>query len=226
MAEKQPTPLDERQIEEISFIVVDFETVTPKGHPPEPIELGAMRVSKGLHIDSSFAMSWLIKPPEHAPLTAFDTQQTGIGWQDLRDRPAAQVSLAEFEVLLQEDEYVLVAHNASYEAAIFQRYAYVCPRVAAMLCIDTVALGKLLAPGLANYKLDTLADHFSLPIPLARHRALPDVELTGQIFLRLLATRAGAHSSITTIADLKRVAGLKGSFQQQKLPVQMGLFDA
>lgn len=222
--EERAAPFDRRRVEEVSFVIVDFETVTPKGYPPEPIELGAMRVSKGLHIDGSFARSWLIKPPEHAPLTAFDTQQTGIHWQDLRDQPAAQVSLAEFEALLQEDAYVLVAHNASYEAAIFQRYAQNCPRVTAMPCIDTLALGKRLAPGLANYKLDTLASHFSLPIPAARHRALPDVELTVKIFLRLLEMRAQA--SITTIADLSRVAGLKGSLLPQERPMQMGLFDA
>jgi DNA polymerase III epsilon subunit-like protein len=51
MREKQAMPLDKRRIEECSFIVVDFETTTPKGHPPEPIELGAMRITTGLHID-------------------------------------------------------------------------------------------------------------------------------------------------------------------------------
>ncbi|MEO6890605.1 MAG: 3'-5' exonuclease [Ktedonobacteraceae bacterium] len=222
--EHEAPPPEQRRIEETPFIVLDFETVTPKGHSPEPIELGIMRLARGLHLDAICTRNWLITPPDDAPLTEFDTRQTGIHWHDLQGMPVARTVLAEFEALVQGDEYVLVAHSASYEAAILQRFSDVCPRAAAMPCIDTAALGRRLVPHLPNYRLDTLAAHFSLPLPVQRHRALPDVALTVGVFLGLLETRTRTVLPIITIADLTRIAGLRRGAQPQKRPVQMGLF--
>ena len=44
-----------------------------------------------------------------------------------------------------------------------------------------------MVPGLANYRLDTIADHFSIPIA-DRHRAGSDALATAEIFIRLLST--------------------------------------
>jgi len=41
-------------------------------------------------------------------------------------------------------------------------------------------------PGLANYRLDSIADHFSIPI-VERHRAGSDALATARIFLHLLS---------------------------------------
>ncbi len=40
-------------------------------------------------------------------------------------------------------------------------------------------------PGLVNYRLDTVADHFSIPI-FQRHRAGSDALATAEVFLHLL----------------------------------------
>ena len=58
-----------------TFMVIDFETVTPKGVPPEPIQLGLVQIDN-LEISQTKRKSWFIKPPDFAPLTKFDTQQT------------------------------------------------------------------------------------------------------------------------------------------------------
>jgi len=223
LEEEPTTPSDQQPIEATSFIIIDFETVTPKGFPPEPIELGARRLTAGLCIDPSFVVSAFINPPVHAPLTPFDIQQTGIQESDLRHKPSASFVLAACNARLPEGGHVLVAHNARYEAAILQRYEVFCPRLAAMPFLDTVALGKYLVKGLPNYQLNTLARHFALPIPSQRHRALPDVELTAKVLLRLLELRREAH--LVTLADLLRVAGLKRHTPSQVQPVQLGLFE-
>src|SRR5258707_15877696 len=111
-----------------TFVVVDFETVTPRGRPPEPLELAAVRLLPGLVLDPAFQFSRLIRPPDDAPLTTFDTQQTGIGAHDIADAPDAATVLRQFDACLGQEHPLLVAHNARYEAAIFQRFAPYCPQ--------------------------------------------------------------------------------------------------
>lgn len=50
----------------------------------------------------------------------------------------------------------------------------------------TVKLSRRVFPGLNNYRLDTVADHFSIPI-LHRHRAGSDALATAEVFLHLLS---------------------------------------
>jgi DNA polymerase III epsilon subunit-like protein len=59
----------------------------------------------------------------------------------------------------------------------------------AHLC--TVRLSRRVFPGLTNYRLDTVADHFSIPIS-HRHRAGSDALATAEVFLQLLS-RFGDH---------------------------------
>ena len=209
-------------INEVSFVVFDFETVTPAGRPPEPLELAVMCLPPGLSLDQAWSRNWLIKPPEGAPLTAFDTHQTGIRVQDIQDAPSASTALQDFDCCLPRGIVVLVAHNARYDAAIVQRFVQDCPYAASLPYVDTLALGKHLVPHLSNYKLDTLAHHFALPIPPQRHRALPDVEVTVHLFLRLVALlTSGPHAPI---ADLLHLAGCKVKPVQQNSPTQTTLW--
>ncbi len=214
-----------QRLAEVTFIIIDFETVTPAKKPPEPIELAAMWITPGLYSDQQFRASWLIKPPEDAPLTTFDTRQTGIRWEDLCDEPAAPAILQKFEALLRDELAILpavfVAHNASYEANIIWRFVDICPDIAALPFIDTIALAKQVIPNLYSYRLDALAQYFSLPIPHDRHRALPDVQLTIQIFLRLVSLYLKKRP-MTTVAELRNVAGIA---RKEQPVTQMSLFD-
>ena len=69
------------------FLVIDFETITPKGRSPEPIELGMLRIVEN-EIDPKVAIDFLIKPPQGLYLTYFDTKQTGIKESDLIGKPS------------------------------------------------------------------------------------------------------------------------------------------
>jgi DNA polymerase-3 subunit epsilon len=214
--------IDQQKIVETSFIVIDFETVTPKGRPPEPIELAALRILPGLSRDTAFKFDRLIKPPDGAPITAFDTAQTGIRKQDVERESNASTVLREFDALLSGTLCVLVAQNARYESNILQRFAVDCPSAAALPMIDTVSLAKHVCPNLLNHKLDTLAQHFGIRIPQDRHRALPDVELTVGVFLALICDSTTARN-LATISQLRQVAGV-GRRDVQK-EAQASLFD-
>ena len=50
----------------------------------------------------------------------------------------------------------------------------------------TVTLSRRAVPGLRNYRLETVADHFAISIP-DRHRAGSDALATAQVFIRILA---------------------------------------
>jgi DNA polymerase III epsilon subunit-like protein len=49
----------------------------------------------------------------------------------------------------------------------------------------TVKLCRRVLPELGNHRLDTIADHFSIPI-VSRHRAGSDALATAEIFIMLL----------------------------------------
>ncbi len=205
---------------EAHFVVVDFETLTPKGRPPEPLEVAALHIGPGLKVDSDLSVDWLIRPPDDVPITDFDTAQTGIRWEDVHECPRVDDIMTAFDTKMTIPECMLVAQNAKYEAAIIQRFAHACPKVAQLPVIDTVALARHLIPGLANYKLDTLAAHCGVLIPENRHRALPDVQVTVGVFTHLV--RLGMKADLRTIGDLIRVAGIGPKGEKQ--PAQGSLF--
>lgn len=191
----------------IKLIIVDFEGTTPANCPAEPIEVGAVVLNPtGDGLACSARFEALIRPPAHAPLTPADTRQTGITASMLADRPAAPAVLAGLDALLAEPPYVTVAHHASTEAGILRRYAHACPTLAAAPMLDTLTLAQRCHPGLPSYSLDALLQLYRIAIPAARHRALADAEVTGQLLARLLADGAHRHGW-HRLAELHQLAG-------------------
>ena len=47
-------------INDTEFLVIDFETITPKGRSPEPIEVGILRIKQN-KIDNNASIDWLLK---------------------------------------------------------------------------------------------------------------------------------------------------------------------
>ncbi|MBC8091777.1 MAG: 3'-5' exonuclease [Pseudonocardia sp.] len=172
----------------VTLAVLDFEYTTPTGAPPEPIEVAVQT----LHArDGELRRGWtwqaLIRPPEHAALTPFDTHQTGITATMLADRPPAAQVLAALDAQFTDiDPLVLVAHSASAEGRILYDQRAHCPHLAHTDLLDTVRLARDRHPDLLRHNLDTLAAHLRIPVPAARHRAMPDVQLTVDVLLALI----------------------------------------
>ncbi|MGY0466704.1 3'-5' exonuclease [Kitasatospora sp. cg17-2] len=206
-----------------TFIIVDFETTTPAGHPAQPIEVAAkaLRLDDGAWQERGHSTS-LIRPPAFAPVTPADTAQTGLTAEQLAHAPTPAQALGALDRRLTPGTpYLLVAQHAATEANVIHHQREHCPALARTNLIDTIPLAKHLIPGLPNYKLDTLLAHYGIPQPPNRHRAPDDVDVTAKLF-RHLITAADRDPHLNSLAALFKTAGRTAKANQ---PVQAGLFD-
>lgn len=209
-----------KQIKDTEFLVIDFETITPKGMSPEPIEVGVLRIKQN-QIDKEAFVDWLIKPPDGLHLTGFDINQTGIREEDLLDKPSALKVIKKIDKSCLKKDYIFIAQNAKYESNILSHYTDECRGIEKTPIIDTILLAKYFFPNLQNYKLDTLANSLGIQIPKNRHRALADCFLTAQVFLEMLKLKKGKNELIY-LDDLLRIAEITTKYNQ---PKQMKLSD-
>ena len=193
--------------EDSTYVVIDFETTTPKGYRPEPIDVAAVELTwhaGALHETGRFQS--LISPPAHAPVTWADTDQTGITAAMLADAPDAATVLGQLDNTLEASPpHLLVAHNAPTEAGILRDYHHACPILSRTDLLDTVRLARVAYPELGSHRLDVLLHHLQIPRPADRHRAMPDVKVTAEILSRILLDGA-SDGRWSTVNDLRRVA--------------------
>jgi DNA polymerase III epsilon subunit family exonuclease len=172
--------VEARQLYETDFVVVDVETTGAKTPPCRVTEIGAYRISRG-RIVAEFQT--LVNPETVIP--PFIVQLTGITNEMVKDAPIfADVAHAWLDFA---EEAVLVAHNAMFDVRFLNHeIARVFPgrrMINSHLC--TVKLSRRIFPGLMNYRLHTVAEHFAIQI-LNRHRAADDALATAEIFVHML----------------------------------------
>jgi DNA polymerase III epsilon subunit family exonuclease len=169
-----------RILNDADFVVVDLETTGAKTPPCRVTEIGAYRVSKG-QIVAEFQT--LVNP--ETPIPPFIVNLTGINNEMVKDAPYfADVAPSWLEFA---GDAVLVAHNASFDVRFLNHeLARVFPgRRMANSHLCTVILSRRVFPGLENYRLQTVAEHFAITIN-DRHRAAGDALATAEIFIRIL----------------------------------------
>jgi DNA polymerase III epsilon subunit family exonuclease len=178
--ELQANDWESRLLTELDFVVVDVEATGAKLPPNRIIELGAYRIH-GRQIVDKFVT--LVNPEISIP--RFVMALTGINNEMVKEAPLfADVAPRWLEFV---EDAVLIAHNAPFDTNFLNHeISRVYPghrMINTHLC--TVTLSRHSFPGLTNYRLETIADHFSIPI-LERHRAGSDALATAEIFLHLL----------------------------------------
>jgi DNA polymerase III epsilon subunit family exonuclease len=178
--ELQVHDCESRLLDELDFVVVDIEATGAKMPPNRIMELGAYRI-RGRKIVDSFLT--LVNPEISIP--RFVMALTGISNEMVKQAPLfAEVAPRWLEFV---QDAVLIAHNALFDTSFLNHeIARVYPGNRMMnphLC--TVLLSRRTMPGLVNYRLDTVADHFSIPI-FERHRAGSDALATAEVFIRIL----------------------------------------
>ena len=178
--ELQQHACETRLLDELDFVVVDVEATGAKMPPNRIIELGAYRI-RGKQIVDNFLT--LVNP--EIPIPRFVASLTGINNEMVRQAPLfADVVPRWLEFV---GDAVLIAHNAPFDTNfINHEISRVYPgqrMVNPHLC--TVTLSRRAIPGLVNYRLETVAENFSISIP-ERHRAGSDALATAEIFLHLL----------------------------------------
>src|SRR5688500_13025481 len=149
--------------------------------PNRGIALGAYRSCQG-RIVGKFVT--LVNP--ESPIPRLRICFTGITNEMVKAAPVfADVAPRWLDFV---SDAVLIAHNAPFDTSFLNReISRVYPghrMVNSHLC--TVRLSRRVFPGLNNYRLDTVADHFSIPI-YHRHPAGSDAPATADVFLHLLS---------------------------------------
>lgn len=178
--ELQAHDCESRRLDELEFVVVDIEATGAKMPPNRIMELGAYRI-RGRKIVDRFLT--LVNPEISIP--RFVIALTGITNEMVKEAPVfAEVAPRWLEFV---QDAVLIAHNAPFDTSFLNHeISRVYPgnrMINPHLC--TVLLSRRIVPGLSNYRLDTVADHFSIPI-FDRHRAGSDALATAEVFIRLL----------------------------------------
>ena len=179
--ELQAYDSESRLLNDLDFVVVDIEATGAKMPPNRIIELGAYRIRGGQIVDNFIT---LVNPEISIP--RFVCTLTGISNEMVKQAPLfAEVAPRWLEFV---EDAVLIAHNAPFDtnflnheiSRVYPGHRMINPH----LC--TVTLSRRVLPGLANYRLDTVADHFSISI-VDRHRAGSDALATAEVFIRILA---------------------------------------
>ncbi len=169
-----------RALAESEFVVFDVETTGSKRPPCRVVEIGLCRVSAGRIVAE---LETLVNPC--APIPPFISTLTGITDEMVSSAPHfAEVAGRLLDFI---GSAVLVAHNAAFDvsflnheiAQVYSGRKLFNPH----LC--TVSLARRVVPDLANHRLHTVAEHFSVPL-LRRHRAFDDARATAEVFIRLL----------------------------------------
>jgi DNA polymerase III epsilon subunit family exonuclease len=178
--ELQADDRQSRLLKDLDFVVVDVEATGAKTPPNRLIELGAYRIRGGRIVDKFLS---LVNP--EIPIPRFVASLTGISNEMVKRAPVfAEVAPKWLDFV---SDSVLVAHNAPFDTSflnheisrVYPGHRMVNPH----LC--TVRLSRRAMPDLSNHRLDTIAEHFSIPIT-SRHRAGSDALATAEIFLLLL----------------------------------------
>jgi DNA polymerase III epsilon subunit family exonuclease len=195
---------EHRLLSESDFVVVDLETTGAKTPPGRIMEIGAYRVRAG-RVDAEFQT--LVNP--EASIPPFISRLTGITEEMVRSAPLFQEIVADW--LDFAGDAVLVAHNSHFDVRVLNyEIGRVFPgrrMINSHIC--TVKLSRSCVPGLVNYQLSTLAEHFSIPHP-NRHRAPADALATAELFIRMLE-RMKEHG-VPDIASARRFR-----FNEQRL---------
>lgn len=172
--------VNDKEINDLTYVVFDFETTGLNKQSDEIIEIGAVKVYNGEIVDN-FAS--FISPKKNIP--AKITELTGIDNEMVKDAPKIDEIINDFINFIGDS--VLVAHNASFDygflksALKLNKSPYIKNSV-----LDTLDLSRALYPELKNHKLNTLCKHLAIGLE-NHHRAVDDAKATALLLLDMFA---------------------------------------
>jgi DNA polymerase-3 subunit epsilon len=202
----------------MQFIAFDLETTGIQPKTDAIVEIGAVRFD-GAEPAGSFCS--LINPGRPIPPEA--SAVNGITDEMVADQPAVETVLADFAAFC--GDLPLVAHNAPFDfkfllSAVETHKA----KAPTGVVLDSCALARIVFPGMINYKLGTLVQHFGFPVG-DFHRAEIDSVYCGRLFNHIVASleKGGQSASVPALLELTRQTLMKFP-QYADQPRQLGLF--
>lgn len=182
----------------LSAVVVDTETTGLEPDKSEIIEIAGLKIVKGEIAD---VFNLLINI--HQPLPPEIVKLTGISDEMLAEGEEKGTALRKFVSFI--GELPLIAHNVDFDLPFLNTHLErELGFSLANLAICTLKLSRRLVPGLPSYRLAKVAEHYQVPTPIT-HRALGDVEITHQIWLRLIEVLE--KNGINNVEALKAFVG-------------------
>jgi DNA polymerase III epsilon subunit family exonuclease len=186
-------------VAEATFVVFDFETTgldVTRG--ARVVEIGALKLERGDAVDHFLT---LVDP--EVPVPAGATAVHGLTDADLAGQPKLAEVFPRFVAFAADA--ALVAHNLPFDMSFVVAAAAELglPKLG-NATVDLLGLARNCYPGLAGYKLETLAETFRVTNP-APHRALGDVAVESQLLLAFSAA-ARERFGAETVGDLALVS--------------------
>ena len=192
-------PQSTRQMLTHPVIVLDFETTGLSPANGDRItEVAALRIDGAKIVDRYVT---LVNAGVWIP--GFITALTGISNAMIADAPPASDVVRTLVDFIGTD--TVVAHNASFDRAFLLAEAArlgICSRDVPMLC--TMRLSRRLLPGLASYRLASVADRLGVQYAGQAHRAEADARVAAEVLLKLVESMAERQSTPSVCPDLLR----------------------
>lgn len=164
-----------------TLVVLDFETTgLSPNQGDRAIEIGAVLIENGV-ITQRF--SELMNPGFR--ISRFIEDYTGISNQMLRDAAPCNEVMARFADFIADHN--LVAHNAAFDQRFLDaEFAQIRHRYRGQFGCSLLVARRLYQAA-PNHQLGTLVRYKQLPSDGTFHRALADAEMTGHLWLAMLA---------------------------------------
>ena len=200
----------------MEFIAFDLETTGIQPKTDAIVEIGAVRFD-GAEPGESFCT--LINPGRPIPPEA--SAVNGITDEMVAGSPAVETVLADFADFC--GDLPLVAHNAPFDFKFLDIAVNTYKaRAPSKPVLDTCALSRIVFPGMINYKLGTLVNHFGFP-PGDFHRAEIDSVHCGRLFAKIVESlqRGGQSAEVKDLIALTKQTEMKFT-QHKDQPNQLG----
>ncbi|MEI8603427.1 3'-5' exonuclease [Shewanella sp. PP-Sp27a-2] len=164
-----------------TLVVLDFETTgLSPNQGDRAIEIGAVLIEDGV-ITQRFSELMNLG----FRISRFIEDYTGISNQMLRDAAPCNEVMARFADFIADHN--LVAHNAAFDQRFLDaEFAQICHRYLGQFGCSLLVARRLYQAA-PNHQLGTLVRYKQLPTDGTFHRALADAEMTGHLWLAMLA---------------------------------------
>ncbi|MBL8251729.1 MAG: DNA polymerase III subunit epsilon, partial [Candidatus Competibacter sp.] len=192
----QTPELDQIPLAELAYTVIDTETTgldPSKGD--EIIAIGAVRIVNNRLLRHE-TYEQLIDPKR--PIASQSQNVHGISHEMLRGQPPIDQVLPQFREYCEDT--VLVGHNAAFDMRFLQMKETQTGVRFTQPVLDTLLLSQVLHPNQESHALEAIAERLGVTV-VARHTALGDALVTGEVFVRMIPLLA-AHG-IRTLQDAR-----------------------
>jgi DNA polymerase III subunit epsilon len=197
----------EMLLAELPAVVLDGETTGLDVRGDRLVSVAAVRLH-GARAYPALAIDRLVNPGRAIPALA--TAVHGITGRMVEAAPAAAAVLPELAAFLEGK--AVIGHNIGFDLALLAaeaaRAGLPWPQPPSL---DTGHLAAALFPELKDLNLETLAQHFDVPVE-GRHTALGDCLVTAAVWRRLL--RALEVEGVTSFQAATRVAARARSLRR------------